>query len=177
MYFSRLTDRAKKAIDLAIDSAKELGHDIMGSEHILLGLIKEKDGIAAKALIDLGITENIITEAIIEIEGKEDKKVDEILISPRGKKILELSTIIANKVDSIYIGTEHMLVGIIKEGESIATRIMMDIGVEPQKLYSELDKVFSQDTYTNDYNNSYDNNNDVSNKNDDINNTPTLKLS
>ena len=90
MYFSRLTDRAKKAIDLAIDSAKELGHDIMGSEHILLGLIKEKDGIAAKALIDLGITENIITEAIIEIEGKEDKKVDEILISPRGKKILEL---------------------------------------------------------------------------------------
>ena len=134
MYFSRLTDRAKKAIDLAIDSAKELGHDIMGSEHILLGLIKEKDGIAAKALIDLGITENIITEAIIEIEGKEDKKVDEILISPRGKKILELSTIIANKVDSIYIGTEHILLAIIEEGESVAYRILYGKRVDEKLL-------------------------------------------
>ncbi|MGL4796503.1 MAG: ATP-dependent Clp protease ATP-binding subunit [Paraclostridium sp.] len=138
MYFNRLTERAKKAIDLAIDSAKQMGHKVIGSEHILLGLVKEKDGIAAKVLIEAGITDNMLTKKILDIEGKGNENIDEILLSPRSKEILELATIFANKLKSTYIGTEHILLAIIQEGEGVAARILYQSRVDETLLVQSI---------------------------------------
>ncbi|MGL5712448.1 MAG: ATP-dependent Clp protease ATP-binding subunit [Paraclostridium sp.] len=138
MYFNRLSERGRVAIDLAIDSAKELGHKVIGSEHMLLGLVKEKEGIAAKVLIEAGITEEMLTRKIIEIEGKGTDEGEDILLSPRSKQILELATIFANKLKSTYISTEHILLAIIQEGEGVAARILYQSMVDETLLVQSL---------------------------------------
>ena len=105
MYFNRFTQRAQRAIDLSLEAAEKLGHEVVGSEHILLGLIREKDGIAAKVLGKLGLTSKILEKRIIEIEGRVDIIPLDITLSPITKQILELSGIFANKLDTNYIGT------------------------------------------------------------------------
>jgi len=127
---NRFTERAKKAIDLSFNVAKDLGHEVVGSEHILLGLLQEKEGIAAKVLNNLGVNEEFIKNKIIEIEGQGNPNLGEISLSPRSKKIIELSGAFANKLQTSYIGTEHILLGIIQEGEGIGAKILLNSGID-----------------------------------------------
>nr|UWI50219.1 ATP-dependent Clp protease ATP-binding subunit [Clostridioides difficile] len=134
MNFNRFTQRAKKAIDLAFESAKNLGHNIVGSEHILLGLLKEEEGIAAKVLRKVGFTEAYLEGKIIDMEGKGEGIPEDIVLSPRSKQILELSGMFANKLKTNYIGTEHILLAIIQEGEGIANKVLNYAGVNDRTL-------------------------------------------
>ncbi|MGL5347090.1 MAG: ATP-dependent Clp protease ATP-binding subunit [Peptostreptococcaceae bacterium] len=134
MYFNRFTERAKKAIDLSLESAQMLGHKVVGSEHILLGLVREKEGIAAKVLLKLGVNEKYIEEKIIEIEGKLDTPSIDIILSPRSKQILELSGMFANKLRTNYIGTEHILLAIVQEGEGLGLKILKYARVDEKAI-------------------------------------------
>lgn len=148
MYFNRFTQRAKRAIDLSLESAQNLGHKVVGSEHILLGLIKEKEGIAAKVLLKLGMTEQIIEKRIIDIEGKVDSTEEDITLSPRSKQILELSGMFANKLKSNYIGTEHILLAIVQEGEGIGIKILNAEGIDERTIVQLIIDMMGLDEYT-----------------------------
>ncbi len=134
MYFNRFTQRAQRAIDLSLEAAERLGHEVVGSEHILLGLIREKEGIAAKVLAKLGLTATILEQKIIEIEGKVDIMPLDITLSPITKQILELSGIFANKLKTNYIGTEHILLALVQESEGIAVKILNLEGIDERTI-------------------------------------------
>ncbi|WP_042278165.1 ATP-dependent Clp protease ATP-binding subunit [[Clostridium] dakarense] len=147
MYFNRFTQRAKKAIDLSLESAQKLGHEVVGSEHILLGLLREKEGIAAKVLLKLGITDTILEAKIIEIEGKVENTPSEITLSPRSKQILELSGMFANKLKTNYIGTEHILLAIVQEGEGIGIKILNAEGIDERTIVQMIIDMMGLDEY------------------------------
>lgn len=148
MYFNRFTQRAKKAIDLSLEAAQKLGHNVVGSEHILLGLIKEKEGIAAKVLLKLGLTESLLEAKIIEIQGKTDLPVDDITLSPRSKQILELSGMFANKLKTNYIGTEHILLAIVQEGEGVGIKILNAEGMDERTIVQLIIDMMGLDEYS-----------------------------
>lgn len=161
----KFTKRAEKAIEIANDVAIELGHNYVGTEHLLYGLVKEGSGIASKVLEKQEVTTDKILSKIEELVGINDN-VDENIVNsigftPRSKKVIENAFIEAKKLGSDYIGTEHLLVGIMREGDSIAVRIMLELNVNPQKLYNEIVKVINDDESNlgnmrnSDYSNSY----------------------
>ena len=119
------TNRAKKAIDIANEVAMELGHNYIGTEHILYGLIKEGSGVAAKVLENQGIEPDMVIDKIVELVGNETPVNETIGFTPRSKRVIENAFIEARKLGYNYIGTEHMLLGILKEGDSIAARILI----------------------------------------------------
>ena len=144
--YGRFTEKAEKAVSLSQESAMALGHNYVGTEHLLLGLIKEGSGVAAKVLQNQGITEDKVLKEIEELIGHGESTGEQPLgFTPRTKRVLELSFREARRMGHNYIGTEHLLVGILKEGESVAVRILMDLGLEPQKLYSEVVKMFAEE--------------------------------
>lgn len=147
MYFNRFTQRAKKAIDLSLESAQKLGHEVVGSEHILLGLLREKEGIAAKVLLKLGITDTMLEARIIEIEGKVESAPSDITLSPRSKQILELSGMFANKLKTNYIGTEHILLAIVQEGEGIGIKILNAEGIDERTIVQLIIDMMGLDEY------------------------------
>lgn len=134
MNFNRFTQRAKKAVDLAMEFSKRLGHNIVGSEHLLYGLLKEEEGVAAKVLANAGVTKEYLESRIIEIEGQGDPIKSDVPFSPRSKQILELAGMFSNKLQTNYIGTEHILLAIIQEGEGIANRLLQAAGVDDRSL-------------------------------------------
>ncbi|MDB8794462.1 AAA family ATPase [Romboutsia sp. 1001216sp1] len=134
MYFNRFTQRAKRSIDIGIESAQRLGHKVVGSEHILFGLIKEKEGIAGKVLMQLGLTDSIIKSKIIEVKGNANEPVEDVTLSPRSKQILELSGMFANKLRTNYIGTEHILLAIVQEGNGTAMKILNLEGIDERAI-------------------------------------------
>ena len=148
MYFNRFTQRAKTAIDLGVESAKSFGHKIVGTEHLLLGLLKEKDGIAAKVLNKLGVTEDILQKKIIEIEGKNDTIATEVTLSPRSKQILELSGAFANKLNTNYIGTEHILLALAQEGEGLGMRILASLNIDSRDIAESIIDMMGIDNYS-----------------------------
>ena len=105
MYFNRFTQGAKAAIDLGKNCAKSLGHRVVGTEHLVVGLLREKDGIAARVLKNLGMDVNTFENKLIEIEGKSNPIEEDIPLSPRSKQILEKAFVFANKLKTNYIGT------------------------------------------------------------------------
>jgi len=144
--YQRFTEKAERAIAFSQQSAVELGHNYVGTEHILLGLVKEGTGVAARVLQSQGITEEKIMKEIDELIGRgENPGEAPVGFTPRTKRVLELAFKEARRMGQGYIGTEHLLLGIMKEGESVAVRIMMDLGVDPQKLLSELVKVLNEE--------------------------------
>ena len=147
MYFNRFTQRAKTAIDLGVESAKGFGHKIVGTEHLLLGLLKENDGIAAKVLNKLGITEEVLENEIIEIEGKNDSIISDVTLSPRSKQILELSGAFANKLKTNYIGTEHILLALAQEGEGLAMRILASMNIDARDIAESIIDMMGIDNY------------------------------
>jgi ATP-dependent Clp protease ATP-binding subunit ClpC len=144
--FGRFTERAEKALAHSQESAVELGHNYVGTEHLLLGLVKEGSGVAARVLQTQGVTENKILKEIEQLIGRGDKTGQQPLgFTPRTKRVLELGFREARKMNQNYIGTEHLLLGIMREGESVAVRILIDLGVDPQRLLSEIVKILNEE--------------------------------
>ena len=135
----KFTNRAKDAIELANDLAIELGHNYVGTEHLLYGLVREGTGIASQILQKNGITPINVVEKIRELIGEGDKCIISIIgLTPRTKKVIENAFKEAKNQNTEYIGTEHLLIGMIKEGESVAIKIMTDLGVDFQKIYNDI---------------------------------------
>ena len=139
----KFTNRAQKAIEISNDIAIELGHSYIGTEHILYGLVKEGAGIAAKVLANQDVTEDKIIEKIQELIGTEEQKGETLGFTPRTKRVIENAFLEARKLGYNYIGTEHLLIGIMREGDSIAVRILLDLNVSIPKLYNEIVKVIN----------------------------------
>ena len=134
----KFTTRAKKAIDAANDVAVELNHNYIGSEHILYGLVKEGSGVASKILENQDITGIKIKNEIIDLIGNGDEITKTFGFTPRAKRVLENSYMEAKKSGNDYIGTENLLIGILREGDSIAVRILLNLGAQIPKIYNEI---------------------------------------
>ncbi len=143
--FKRYTERVRKVIMMAQEEAVNLNHNYIGTEHILVGLVKENEGIAGKILREIGVEPEKIIEEIEKIVGKgEYQEVSEITFTPRAKKVLELASQEATQLGQNYIGTEHILLGLIKEGSGVATRILSDLGIDLDSIYSQVMKVLME---------------------------------
>ena len=140
----KFTNRANKAIEIANDISLELGHNYIGTEHILYGLAKEGNGIASKVLENQQITAEDILNKIEELIGR-DEPIDNIIdFTPRTKRVIEVAFIEAKKLGYNFIGTEHMLIGILREGDCIAAKILLDLNANIPKLYNEIVKVINE---------------------------------
>ena len=139
----KFTTRAKKAIETANDISLELGHNYIATEHILYGLVTEGAGIAAKVLENQGLTSEKIEQKIEEFIGRERPKTQSFGFTPRTKKVIENAFIEARKLGYDYIGTEHLLMGVLREADSVATRILIELNVNIPKLYNEIAKVIN----------------------------------
>ena len=141
--FERFTDRARRVVVLAQEEARLLNHNYIGTEHILLGLIHEGEGVAAKALESLGISLEAVRAQVEEIIGQgQTAPTGHIPFTPRAKKVLELSLREALQLGHNYIGTEHILLGLIREGEGVAAQILVRLGAPLPKLRRQvLDRV------------------------------------
>ncbi len=147
--YGRFTEKAEKAINFSQESAVSLGHSYVGTEHLLLGLIREGTGVAARVLQGQGVTEDKIVKEIEELIGRGDNSGKSALdFTPRTKRVLELGLMEARRLGHNYIGTEHLLLGIMREGESVAVRILIDLGVDPQKLLNDILKMLTEDAPT-----------------------------
>ena len=140
----KFTNRAKKAIEIANEVAIELGHNYIGTEHILYGLAKEGSGVASKVLENQEVTPENIIDKIVELVGQEQPIEGTLGFTPRTKRVIESAFIEARKLGYNYIGTEHMLIGILREGDSIAARILLELNVSIPKLYNEIVKVINE---------------------------------
>lgn len=137
--YGRFTEKAERAITFAQESAMQFGHTYVGTEHILLGLIKEGTGVAFHVLSNYGLTYEKVAREIEDLIGRGEKISQQPLgFTPRTKRVLEISFKEARALGHSYIGTEHLLLGILKEGESVAVRILADMGVDPGKMQNEI---------------------------------------
>ncbi len=136
--FGRFTERAQRVINFAQQMAQQLGHNYVGTEHLLLGIIKEEESIAAKALKNLGIEMDQVQQIIVQSIGTGNKPTELLGYTPRTKKVFELSMGEARSLNHNYIGTEHLLLGIIKAGDGIATKILAELGVNLQNVRAEV---------------------------------------
>ena len=135
--FERFTDRARRVIVLAQDEAKLLNHNYIGTEHLLLGLIHEGEGVAAKALEQMGISLQAAREQVVEIMGQgQQVPSGHIPFSPRAKRVLELSLREALQMNHNYIGTEHILLGLVREGEGVAAQVLLKLGADLGRVRS-----------------------------------------
>ena len=141
----KFTSRAKKAIELADKIAIELGHSYLGTEHILYGLAEEGSGVASRVLQNQEINSEAIISKIEELIGREQPITETLGFTPRTKRVIENAFIEARKLGYNYIGTEHLLIGILREGDSIAVRILLELNVNIPKLYNEIVKVINED--------------------------------
>ena len=133
--FERFTDRARRVVVLAQEEARLLNHNYIGTEHILLGLIHEGEGIAAQALQSLGVNLDGVRTQVVEIIGQgQQAPSGHIPFTPRAKKVLELSLREALQLGHNYIGTEHILLGLIREGEGVATQVLQNLNADLPKV-------------------------------------------
>ena len=164
----KFTKKAEKSLEIANEIATQLGHNYIGTEHLLYGLLKEGTGIASKVLENQGVTEDTILEKIEELIGTgEERATQTIGFTPRTKRVIENAFREAKRLGSDYIGTEVLLIGIMREADSIAVRILLDLNVNLQKLYNEIIKSLNE--YDSQEQNGKDND-----KTNSFNSTPTL---
>ncbi|KUK98029.1 MAG: Uncharacterized protein XE09_0205 [Atribacteria bacterium 34_868] len=143
--FKRYTEKVRKVIMMAQEEAVNLNHNYIGTEHILVGLVKESEGIAGRILRELGVEPERVIEAIEKIVGRgQYQEVSEITFTPRAKKVLELASQEASRLGQNYIGTEHILLGLIKEGSGVATRILTEMGLDMENIYTQVMKVLME---------------------------------
>ncbi|MGE5573493.1 MAG: ATP-dependent Clp protease ATP-binding subunit [Bacteroidota bacterium] len=137
--FGGLTERAQRVLQLSQEEARRLGHDVVGTEHLLLGLVGEGQGIAARALQNLGINLDNVRQAVESMVGKGDpERVRMLTLTPRAKKVLELAMAEARQLGQGYIGTEHILLGLIREGEGVAAQVLTSLGADLDKVRKEV---------------------------------------
>ena len=141
----KFTNKAKKVIEIANDISVQLGHNYIGTEHILYGLVKEGNGIAAKVLNNKGITEEKVRVKIEEILGIGREIKETLGFTPRTKRVLENAFLEAKRIGYNYIGIEHLLLAIMKEGDCVAVRIITELDVEISKIYNEIAKVINEE--------------------------------
>ncbi len=142
--FERFTDRARRVVVLAQEEARMLNHNYIGTEHILLGLVREGEGVAAKALEAMDISLNGVREQVQEIIGEGSHAPSgHIPFTPRAKKVLELSLREALQLGHNYIGTEHILLGLIREGEGVAAQVLGKLGAELSSVRQQVIQLLS----------------------------------
>jgi hypothetical protein len=133
--FERFTDRARRVIVLAQEEARMLNHNYIGTEHILLGLVREGEGVAAEALESLGISLDAVRQQVEEIIGQgQEAPTGHIPFTPRAKKVLELSLRESLQLGHNYIGTEHILLGLIREGDGVAAQVLVRLGADLNRV-------------------------------------------
>jgi ribosomal protein L37AE/L43A len=136
--FNRFTERARKVIHLAQEEAQRFQHNYIGTEHLLLGLVRESEGVAAKVLSNLGVELNKVRSAVESIIGRGDHvALGEIGLTPRAKKVIELAVDEARRLNHHYIGTEHLLLGLIREGEGIGAGVLESFGLSLQEVRAQ----------------------------------------
>ncbi|MCI0767236.1 ATP-dependent protease ATP-binding subunit ClpC [Bacillus sp. TL12] len=138
MMFGRFTERAQKVLALSQEEAIRIGHNNIGTEHILLGLVREGEGIAAKALIALGLSPEKVQKEVEGLIGRGTEMSQTVHYTPRAKKVIELSMDEARKLGHSYVGTEHILLGLIREGEGVAARVLNNLGVSLNKARQQV---------------------------------------
>jgi hypothetical protein len=137
--FERFTDRARRVVPLAQEEARMLNHNYIGTEHILLGLLREGEGVAAKALESLGISLDAVRQQVEEIIGQgQQAPSGPIPFTPRAKKVLELSLREALQLGQNYIGTEHILLGLIREGDGVAAQVLIRLGADLNRVRQQI---------------------------------------
>ena len=143
--FDKFTERARKVLSLAQEEAQRFQHNYIGTEHLLLGLVREGEGVAAKVLGNLGVELNKVRSAVEYIIGRGDRIVlGEIGLTPRAKKVIELAVDEARRLNHHYIGTEHLLLGLVREGEGIAAGVLESLGVNLEKVRTQTIQVLGQ---------------------------------
>ncbi len=143
--FEKFSERARRVLTLAQEEAQRFNHNYIGTEHILLGLVRETEGVVARVLVNLGIDLNKVRAAVEFIIGRGEKQVQgEIGLTPRAKKVIELAVDEARRMNHSYIGTEHLLAGLLREGEGVASGVLESLGVTLEKVRAETHRVLSQ---------------------------------
>ena len=143
--FDKFTERARRVLTLAQEEAQRFNHNYIGTEHLLLGLVREGDGVAAKVLANLGVELTKVRSAVEFIIGRGDRAVlGEIGLTPRAKKVIELAVDEARRLNHHYIGTEHLLLGLVREGEGIAAGVLESLGVNLERVRAETTRILSQ---------------------------------
>jgi ATP-dependent Clp protease ATP-binding subunit ClpC len=143
--FGKFTERARKVLTLAQEEAQRFNHNYIGTEHVLLGLVKEGEGVAAKVLSNLGVELDNVRSAVEFIIGRGERTVSgEIGLTPRAKKVIELAVDEARRLNHNYIGTEHLLLGLLREGEGVAASVLESLGVSLEKVRAETVRTLSQ---------------------------------
>ncbi|MDW7671125.1 MAG: ATP-dependent Clp protease ATP-binding subunit [Bacillota bacterium] len=139
----RFTERAQKVILLSQEYAQQFGHNYVGTEHLLLGLLQEGDGVASESLKNLGVDVNALKDRVTRTVGTGQQKGQLLGFTPRTKRIFELSFSEARNLGHSYIGTEHLLLGLIREGEGVASKILLEIGLKPEHVRDEVLKLLN----------------------------------
>ncbi|MSQ24959.1 MAG: ATP-dependent Clp protease ATP-binding subunit [Dehalococcoidia bacterium] len=143
--FEKFSERARRVLSLAQEEAQRFNHNYIGTEHILLGLVRETEGVAARVLSNLGVELNKVRSAVEFIIGRGEKAAPgEIGLTPRAKKVIELAVDEARRLNHSYIGTEHLLIGLMREGEGVAAGVLESLGVNLEKIRSETNRILSQ---------------------------------
>ena len=146
----RFTDDAQRVLSFAQEAALELGHDYVGTEHVLIGLTKVKNGVAAKALEELGIVTEDVFEAVEEQVGRGNKKATSIYMTPRVKHVLELAIQVANRMNHNYVGTEHILLGLLSDGGGVAVGILRAMNIRTDDIVEAIRHILGSNTNGND---------------------------
>lgn len=143
--FDRFTKRARRVLALAQEEAQRLKHNYIGTEHLLLGLVREESGVAARVLKDLGVKPKALRKAVEEMIGRGERKVlGKIGLTPRTKRVIELAVDEARRLEHHYIGTEHLLLGLAREGEGIAVDVLKSLGVDLDRLRTETARIMME---------------------------------
>ncbi|MPZ14775.1 MAG: AAA domain-containing protein [Chloroflexi bacterium] len=143
--FDKFTERARKVLQLAQEEAQRFNHNYIGTEHLLLGLVREGEGVAAKVLANLGVDLNKVRSAVEFVIGRGERTIaGDIGLTPRAKKVIELSVEEARRLNHSYIGTEHLLLGLVREGEGIAAGVLESLGVSLDKVRQQVNYVLNQ---------------------------------
>ncbi len=143
--FSKFTERSRRVLSYSQEEAQRFQHNYIGTEHLLLGLVRESGGVAAKVLNNLGVELNKVRSAVEFIIGRGDRIViGEIGLTPRAKKVIELAADESRLLNHSYIGTEHLLLGLVREGEGIASGVLQSMGVELEQVRKETIKLLKE---------------------------------
>jgi len=142
--FYAFTERARTVMTLAQEEAQRFNHDYIGTEHLLLGLVREGDGVAAKILANLGVELSTVRVRVAAIIGRGERAAaGEIGLTPRAKKVIELAVDEARHMGHHYIGTEHLLLGLVREGEGVAAGVLESLGVSLERVRAETTRILS----------------------------------
>ena len=143
--FEKFSERARRVLTIAQEEARNLNHSYIGTEHILLGLVREEEGVAAKVLTNLGIGLGKVRSAVeFIIERSEKPSTGDIGLTPRAKRVIELAIDEARSLGHNYIGTEHLLLGLLREGEGIAASVLDSFSINLERARAEIVRMLSQ---------------------------------